>query len=378
MAQAYERHSVWCSQKWRKVRSHFFSDLNDAEKRLLVDDAEKSLVENASYLTFEHKLAELIDQSLLDLVESEASLSSASPEEIIVKRAAEGVRELLKNSQGGASTLSLLLNQELPPSLRKEIWQMKLAHPEARRSYELRTSGRRANTISKADGDIATALETVFDSHFPSLAENNEGIFMAAKTVLSYLHVLQSDLEDYSYFLVLPFVIVYGTRLDDITCIVEGYSALMKRKRPRVRVLTAEPSEIDERLALAQKFSDGLEARVPGLYAHLAEMMSQLTADPTAESAIPGWADKLPLQMVIMVVPAIERLFVGTLNWDACLYAWDQFVIVGFEHLVVEYCVAICALIESYLINCTTLQSLERTFRTRARLISSRKLMETV
>ena len=83
MLQAYERHLQCGAVKNGGKFDPFFSDLNDAEKQLLVDDAEKSLVENAGYLTFEHKLAELIDQSLLDLVESEASLSSASPEELL-------------------------------------------------------------------------------------------------------------------------------------------------------------------------------------------------------------------------------------------------------------------------------------------------------
>ena len=360
---------------------HFFSDLNEAEKRLLVDQAEQTLITGDSHKLFEHKLASLIDENLANAVRaaSASSATSASVEEIIVGRASVGIKELLKDSATSeSSTLSLLLNRELPSQLRVQIWKMLLVKPDAKRTYETRAAaGRRANMISKIDADIASKLQTIFDVHFATAA-GNQNLFMAAKTVLSYMHVVRGDLQEFMYFLVLPFVLVYGASLSDVGSVVEGFSSLLAMARPRMRVLTADPSEIAERSDLASLFCSELKLRTPVLYAHFSQTISAEFEDPAIDSHGPIWADTFPLKAASMIVPAVERLFVGILNWPSCLYVWDQCIIVGHRHLVIQFSVAICAILKAQLMRCTSLVALQRTFKTRAKTISSRKLVDTM
>ena len=147
-------HSVQDRLKQNHIQ--FFSDLNDVEKALFIDEVERSLAHDSVYKGFQGVLSRSLDESLSNEVERELLESGSSRTNkvnMILERAAEGATSLLKRLPSEKSTMRIMLNHELPGPLRKQAWSMFLGHPEARQ-HERDVIKSRMSTISDRDVDI--------------------------------------------------------------------------------------------------------------------------------------------------------------------------------------------------------------------------------
>ena len=88
-------HSVQDRLKQNHIQ--FFSDLNDIEKTLFIDEVERSLANDSIYKGFQGVLSRSLDESLSNKVEEELLTSGSSRENkvtMILDRAAEGATKL--------------------------------------------------------------------------------------------------------------------------------------------------------------------------------------------------------------------------------------------------------------------------------------------
>jgi hypothetical protein len=97
------------------------------------------------------------------------------------------------------------------------------------------------------------------------------------------------------------------------------------------------------------------------------------TAD-TAGTASPVWHPGCKHLLLNLVRRPVELCFVGTLNLETLLYAWDQCVLVGFDRLVLPLTVCILVLIREQLTSKHSVVALEQAIASQSRRIKPHDL----
>ena len=204
----------------------FLSDLSEDERMMLVDEIEKSLDQEYVYMSFQKLLSDTVSNSITEEVKSELETNpgSMTRTELVVSKASSGTVKLLKEMPGNRATLKLLMNQELPTTLRHHVWQIYLASgTKVKTEYEKRANSRRTNTVSVHDSEITEACQSVVDSEFPEFPEGGSAV-MSMKTALSYFHATTGQREDPMIYLTIPLVYVLGADFYMVSTIVEALS----------------------------------------------------------------------------------------------------------------------------------------------------------
>ena len=352
-------HSVQDRLKQNHIQ--FFSDLNDVEKALFIDEVERSLAHDSVYKGFQGVLSRSLDESLSNEVERELLESGSSRTNkvnMILERAAEGATSLLKRLPSEKSTMRIMLNHEFPGPLRKQAWSMFLGHPEARQKYERDVIKSRMSTISDRDADISNKCQIMIDSKFPELDNHRISTLISLmKTTLSYYEVLsQRDLEEVNYYLCLPLAHVFCAVNTEASTANEAYLALMELPRPKFM------SSITEFLA------ETLERVDRELFEHIAQVNA--TASTGVSSGV-----TTETYIANLMEPHIMRCFVGTVSMPVCCYIWDQGLMLGsFDKMIPNFAITIMLLLRDQLLASPSTQQLERTIAAHSSTITERKI----
>ena len=351
-------HSVQDRLKQNHIQ--FFSDLNDVEKALFIDEVERSLAHDNVYKNFQGVLSRSLDESLSNQVERElleTGSSRVNKVDMILERAAEGATRLLKRLPSEKSTMRIMLNHEFPGPLRKQAWSMFLGHPEARQKYERDVIKSRMSTISDHDADISNKCQMLIDSKFPELETHRISTLISLmKTTLSYYETLtQRDLEEVNYYLCLPLSHIYCAVNTEASAVIEAYLALMELPRPKYMS------------SITTFLSESLEKLDKELYEHIAQI------NATATTTVSGVTTETYISNLLE--PHILRCFVGTVSMPVCCYIWDQALMLGsFDKMIPNFAITIMILLRDQLLSSPTTQQLERTIASHSKTITERNL----
>jgi hypothetical protein len=351
-------HSVQDRLKQNHIQ--FFSDLNDVEKALFIDEVERSLAHDNVYKKFQGVLSRSLDESLSNQVERELLESGSSrvnKVDMILERAAEGATRLLKRLPSEKSIMRIMLNHEFPGPLRKQVWSMFLGHPEARQKYERDVVKSRMSTISDRDADISNKCQTLIDTKFPELETHRISTLISLmKTTLSYYEVVtQRELEEVNYYLCLPLAHIFCAVNTEASSVIEAYLALMELPRPKFMS------------SITTFLSESLEKLDKELYEHIAQI------NATATTSISGVTTETYISNLLE--PHILRCFVGTVSIPVCCYIWDQALMLGsFDKMIPNFAITIMILLREQLLASPTTQQLERTISVHSSTITERKL----
>ena len=349
-------HSVQDRLKQNHIQ--FFSDLNDIEKTLFIDEVERSLANDSIYKGFQGVLSRSLDESLSNKVEEELLTSGSSRENkvtMILDRAAEGATKLLRRLPNEKSTLRIMLNHELPGPLRRQAWGMFLGHPEARKKFDRDFLQSRMSTISEHDADISSKCQVMIDTKFCEIDGHRTGTLISLmKTTLSYYEVLtQRDLDDTYYYLAIPLSYVWCSTFTESAAVIEAFIALMEMPRPKYM------SSVMDVLSATLKTHDG------DLYEHIAQI------NATSTTSISGVTTDTFLANLLKNV--VLRMFVGTLSMPVCCYVWDQGLLLGsFEKVIPNFAVTLMVVLRENLLASPTPAQLQRTIDVHSQTVELR------
>jgi hypothetical protein len=154
-----------------------FTDLNETEQRIFMDEVEKELADGSdAYAAFRDSLGGSLDATLVPL--SRRPPHGASPTDdagihtdpaVYTDLAAAAAVALLRRRPDRFADLRCVGCRGLPPPLRRAVWAERLAHRDARAEYERRLAGEdgggggRLAVASRRDADIAAACRAALD-----------------------------------------------------------------------------------------------------------------------------------------------------------------------------------------------------------------------
>jgi hypothetical protein len=351
-------HSVQDRLKQNHIQ--FFSDLNDVEKSLFIDEVERSLAADHVYKSFQGVLSRGLDECLSNEVETKLLKSGSTRDNkvnMILDLAADGATKLLKRLPGEKSTLRVMLNHELPGPLRKQAWGMYLGHPEARTKYDRDVLTSRMGTMSDHDADISSKCQAMIDTKFREVETHRSGTLISLmKTTLSYYEVLtQRDLEETFYYLCVPLSWVWCSTFTEAGAVIEAYVALLEMPRPKYIMTVTE------------ELAKTLQAQDTELFDYIAN----INATATAGTSLSGVTTDTFIGNLLK--DAVLRLFVGTLSLPVCCYVWDQALILGsFEKIVPSFAITLLLILRDQLLASPTPEQLQRTISNHSSTIELR------
>jgi hypothetical protein len=205
------------------------------------------------------------------------------------------------------------------------VWLSQLSSPSDRSTYEAAARTSRLSTISAKDIDITQRSQKILDQYFPELASSHSNIMMM-KTALSYHHTLHpSEFPDLLsttassvispiYFIICPLISVFGgTTSDDLSQIIEGFTALLSRSRCYFSPLWSSDSrEKNLSYDFGSKVCTMLNDECPELVEHIRRVA--LSDGSSAMSTATLDEQSKQLEIVNPLGYFVERLGVGYLR----------------------------------------------------------------
>eukprot|EP00736_Rhodelphis_marinus_P010648 Rmarinus@m.27708 len=361
------------------MTSHFFSELNDAEKMHILQQIECNLESEPSFNGFVETASKMLNTRLsshVNAMKPEVTSQSPANDEhvsLLMQEASEAGVALLTRWPDQRLRLRTLFNQEVAPELRRAMWSAFLSNPAARKEYETRVEQSRLRVISSNDVQITQKCNSVLQEDFPDLSTTDTT--MALKQVLSFHHLITAVEDDTHYYLIIPLCYAFGVH--DVTQLVEYFFSLAAMERPRCRYtpgvsLTGEVIQpTSEELQLAVDLFDLLQAEDKPLAAHIGSLcQGDPAAHPHPTAHVPsavgnaaagssstatdscGASDgvnraralvmlgrrrsvAVPWQSVFLTIitPLLERCFCGTLSAASTQFVLDQCLLAGFQVL---------------------------------------------
>jgi len=319
-----------------KSHTHFFADLSEDERVLMINGIENYVSESPVFRSFDNLLNETLERQILQLVEKRRRDGNQqdSKSSLIMDIAAQGMTTMLSMIPSSIPAVRLLLNQKIPMNLRKQLWDMFLRDSDAAEAYRTRVHIGRIGTISSSDVEVTERCQEIFENELISLSDSGNHI-MLSKTVLSYRESRFGRVPDPHFYLVVPLVLVFAKNSHDLTRVVEAMEALLSLEIPRV------PLERSARFAQSEELCRILSGRDRELFVHL----QKLAAKESEEMTNPN------IMILSLVEKHIDHLFVGVVDVDTTLYIWDQCLLAGFNELVLPFAVAIMVLLRTPLLS---------------------------
>ena len=152
------------------------SDLSEDERRVLVARAAATLRDGDAYVACRDAAWRVLDASLDAQAERVLSEEDAPPGgatrtkvATVVELASTSVGRLLHRWPEQQGQLLWLANAELPPSLRRSVWRLKLRAPAPRREYEGKRAQSQLATVSLRDGAVLKQSQQVLQHAAPQL-----------------------------------------------------------------------------------------------------------------------------------------------------------------------------------------------------------------
>lgn len=353
---------------------YYFSSLSEDEKMLMIDGIEENIMDGNVYRNFTKMLNDELELGIVSRLQDDKGVSRT---EQIVRLAAEGATCLLDRIPTTLSTVRLLINQSIPAVLRIHVWGMTLHDEKARDAYRNRATNRnRITTISESDKAISDRCQDLFDMEFANVEDATSSV-MICKTVLSYRMTLLGEIEDCEYYLAVPLAVVLARSYSDLPRVVEAMHVMTGMKRPRCQStnsLEAQTALSDQ----AETFFRMVERADPELHQHI---LDAVQAQVEQEEKDPGMlAERLgkKLRFFHVVDALVDNVFVGSLSLEACLYVWDQCLLVGFDKLVLPFAVCVLVLLRKELQEKPTLAGIRQTLRQQAKSITVNQLINKV
>eukprot|EP00743_Colponemidia_sp_Colp-15_P009685 GILK01010597.1.p1 GENE.GILK01010597.1~~GILK01010597.1.p1 ORF type:complete len:806 (+),score=193.85 GILK01010597.1:31-2448(+) len=348
----------------------FFSELGESEKAKLVQEAEQRLVNEPLYRRFMKEMSVTVDKNLIKEVNSaispEQSSNMAVKAEVLLNKAADAAGRLVRVKKPPRERLLVLLNQVIPPTLRREIWALCLHNATARATYEEQLRTQPERMISSKDSEVTANCEKILNASFPSLLTRS-GLLNAMKIILSYHHALTA-MEDVSlYYLIAPLLAAY---FDDsgaqtvISQLVEQFLAVMALKRP---VLVDKPTSDIDKLACRQlvtAFTESVAQKDPEIAIVLRTVLnnsdySKPTTTASAAAGVGGIQGR-DAMLLALLEPLVNRLFSGVVQLDVLMHIWDTLLLGGIDRMLVPCLVGLFISLRSDILRCTSFAELTK------------------
>ncbi|GBG31466.1 Hypothetical Protein FCC1311_076902 [Hondaea fermentalgiana] len=355
-----------------KTKVLYYGDLSADEKALMLDDIEETISEGDIFRSFEKALAEKIDNGITNRLTARSAETAAlsSRPEAMVELAAYGVSEMLSLVPSKISAMRMLINRQLPSTLRLQVWDVYLRDTEALEAFRNRVSVRRMATIASTDTEVTERCQHIFQTEFPEIADSST-LIMLGKTVLSYRASAFGRVDDAQFYWLVPILVVFAKSYNDLPRVVEAMHAVTVLSKPQVS--SAEGASAQHSLGRV-KFADDLDRtlsdRDTDLHTHLLRIVkSEAESDPVA-----GLARSPQSRLLDILAHSIDHLFVGTLHIETCLFVWDQCLIVGFQRLAIPLACSILLLLRDQLLDQSSLTGIRDVISHQAKGISVKQL----
>ena len=345
------------------------SDLSEDERRVLVARAAATLRDGDAYVACRDAAWRVLDASLDAQAERVLSEEDAPPGgatrtkvATVVELASTSVGRLLHRWPEQQGQLLWLANAELPPSLRRSVWRLKLRAPAPRREYEGKRAQSQLATVSLRDGAVLKQSQQVLQHAAPLLlprlpllkgclsyidslaplepaptplsvalplsilseAEQAEGV--AYRVDAAARSELPPPLE---YYWALPLLRAIpppsheAAEADASADLVEALLALLEQPKPGLNLPASHQRRAAQAAAAGAKAAKAAASKSAGqLLAEADPELSQRLSSILGNTSVDGW-----------LLPHAQRLAVSLLSADACAFAWDTCVLLGWAHI---------------------------------------------
>ncbi|XP_072047910.1 uncharacterized protein [Amphiura filiformis] len=360
-----------------------FTDLSEAEKRLLMNRAANAIQHGDAYKSFNSKLSTFLDHYLNNYVGQQLleEFPSESKTDLILHQVREGAFGLLRRWPEMKCKLHLCFNQNLPDRLRQMAWKLNLRNPKARSSYLEILKADPNSAMSVMDLDIIHKCEILLQAEptFRNLSHNAD-ILHAMKAVLSYHHArknTQTSLVDTDYMLVIPFIVHLLTTLRPDQLVAENCRALLIEEyitfmatRPLYMKEAFNPESNAAMQTLVSTVADILERHGSKLARHMQKTFKAANNLEGQEALLEG--------LKSLIRPMVRCMFVGYLTLDTVLYIWDQHII-GLDtpiyDIVPTMAAVVLKLLNQTLMECSTLYGMEEALKRDASSLTKEQFM---
>lgn len=216
-----------------------FADLPDEIKAFYIDRAEREVQGTPVHTAFLEALGSVMDTHVARVVRRRMAVDAATTEAasrtktaLTMEAVTECTAALLKDKRDQQEMLRVLLGEEMPRTLRTEVWRIFLADAKARRQYEELWERDRTATVSHRYAEITRRCQSVLDHSYRDVRDR-PALVTAMRTALSYRDTLDLPEEPEAYNLMVPLVAVLGATFEGAgSRIVEAALAFFDRPRP--------------------------------------------------------------------------------------------------------------------------------------------------
>ena len=276
---------------------------------------------SSAYKALSESVSSLLDEQLNGFVASQlrkpAIAQTASKTTLLMSEASEGCTCLLRKWPDQIKRIRALVNQPIPTDLRKQTWKIVFSNPALRRTYAEQAAANRLDTVAIDDLKITQRCEAVLANEPTFSALVRPAVVAVMKTVLSYRQVKFADLQDVDYYLIVPFLQLFGDEIaasaskagrsdsDVVVDVIEVFFRFLELHTGRLM------PERDSVTIIASALVH-VRAVDPGLASELSK------AFPDGD---------LAKQLAPIVHPMITRLFLGGFSLETACFLWDQFAI---------------------------------------------------
>ena len=276
---------------------------------------------SGAYKALADTVSSLLDDQLNGFVASQlrqpAIAQAASKTTLLMSEASEGCASLLRKWPDQIKRIRALVNQPMPTDLRRQAWRTVFSNPALRRAYTEQAAANRLDTVAIDDLKITQRCEAVLANEPSFSALVRPAVVAVMKTVLSYRQAKHADLQDVDYYLIVPFLQLFGDEIaasaskagrsdtDVVVDVVEVFFRFLELHTGRLM-----PER--ESIGIISTALGHVRAVDPGLASDLSKAL------PDGDVA---------KQLAPILHPIITRLFLGFVSLDTACFLWDQFAI---------------------------------------------------